>query len=201
MMLSRTGWDRNPPLGRGQTGEGRRAPWGCAAGAPYRGTASPPPPPWYTRRKPHPGAHLLRTATPPPLARPFHVRLVRANPAPVSCPPPQPPKLAGLSTCTLEPSKEREGCCKQQQKKRDHIDSPPSHTDLQQHLHSHHQTRTHTHTRACARAHTHAPGCHHQPSSEAVGAGGGLFGRFFGSGRWGHTHTHTQELSQLYAIR
>ena len=45
MMLSRTGWDRNPPLGRVQTGEGRRAPWGCAAGAPYRGTASPPPPP------------------------------------------------------------------------------------------------------------------------------------------------------------
>ena len=45
MMLSRTGWDGNPPLGRGQTDEGRRAPWGCAAGAPYRGTASPPPPP------------------------------------------------------------------------------------------------------------------------------------------------------------
>ena len=45
MMLSRTGRDRDPPLGRGQTGEGRRAPWGCAAGAPYRGTASPPPPP------------------------------------------------------------------------------------------------------------------------------------------------------------
>ena len=45
MMLSRSGGDRDPPLGRGQTGEGRRAPWGCAAGAPYRGTASPPPPP------------------------------------------------------------------------------------------------------------------------------------------------------------
>ena len=45
MMLSRTGWDGNPPLGRGQTDEDRRAPWGCAAGAPYRGTASPPPPP------------------------------------------------------------------------------------------------------------------------------------------------------------
>ena len=42
IMLSRTGRDRDPPLGRGQTGEGRRAPWGCAAGAPYRGTASPP---------------------------------------------------------------------------------------------------------------------------------------------------------------
>ena len=45
MMLSRTGRDRDPPLGRRHTGEGRRAPWGCAAGAPYRGTASPPPPP------------------------------------------------------------------------------------------------------------------------------------------------------------
>ena len=45
MMLSRTGRERDPPLGRGQTAEGRRAPWGCAAGAPYRGTASPPPPP------------------------------------------------------------------------------------------------------------------------------------------------------------
>ena len=45
MMLSRTGRDRGPPLGRGKTAEGRRAPWGCAAGAPYRGTASPPPPP------------------------------------------------------------------------------------------------------------------------------------------------------------
>ena len=45
MMLSRTGRDRDPPLGRGQTREGRRAPRGCAAGAPYRGTASPPPPP------------------------------------------------------------------------------------------------------------------------------------------------------------
>ena len=45
MMLSRTGRDKDPPLGRSQTGEGQRAPWGCAAGAPYRGTASPPPPP------------------------------------------------------------------------------------------------------------------------------------------------------------
>ena len=45
MMLNRTGRDTGPPLGRGQTREGRRAPWGCAAGAPYRGTASPPPPP------------------------------------------------------------------------------------------------------------------------------------------------------------
>ena len=45
MMLSRTGWDITPlPVAR-QTVEGRRAPWGCAAGAPYRGTASPPPPP------------------------------------------------------------------------------------------------------------------------------------------------------------
>ena len=45
MMLSRTGWDVTPlPVAR-QTVEGRRAPWGCAAGAPYRGTASPPPPP------------------------------------------------------------------------------------------------------------------------------------------------------------
>ena len=44
MMLSRTGWDVTPlPVAR-QTVEGRRAPWGCAAGAPYRGTASPPPP-------------------------------------------------------------------------------------------------------------------------------------------------------------
>ena len=44
MMLSRTAWDVTPlPVAR-QTVEGRRAPWGCAAGAPYRGTASPPPP-------------------------------------------------------------------------------------------------------------------------------------------------------------
>ena len=43
MMLSRTGWDRTPLSVAGQTNEGRRAPWGCAAGAPYRGTASPPP--------------------------------------------------------------------------------------------------------------------------------------------------------------
>ena len=45
MMLSRTGRDRDPPLGRCHTGEGRRAPWGCATGVPYRGTACPPPPP------------------------------------------------------------------------------------------------------------------------------------------------------------
>ena len=45
MMLSRTGWDVNPLPVACQTVEGRRAPWGCAAGAPYRGTASPPPPP------------------------------------------------------------------------------------------------------------------------------------------------------------
>jgi len=46
MMLSRTGWDKTPLPVACQTVEGRRAPWGCAAGAPYRGTASPPPPPW-----------------------------------------------------------------------------------------------------------------------------------------------------------
>ena len=45
MMLSRTGRDSTPLSVAGQTDEGRRAPWGCAAGAPYRGTASPPPPP------------------------------------------------------------------------------------------------------------------------------------------------------------
>ena len=45
MMLSRTGWDDTPLPVANQTAEGRRAPWGCAAGAPYRGTASPPPPP------------------------------------------------------------------------------------------------------------------------------------------------------------
>ena len=45
MMLSRTGWDETPLPVACQTVEGRRAPWGCAAGAPYRGTASPPPPP------------------------------------------------------------------------------------------------------------------------------------------------------------
>ena len=43
MMLSRTGWDVTPLSVARQTVEGRRAPWGCAAGAPYRGTASPPP--------------------------------------------------------------------------------------------------------------------------------------------------------------
>ena len=45
MMLSRTGWGETPLPVAFQTVEGRRAPWGCAAGAPYRGTASPPPPP------------------------------------------------------------------------------------------------------------------------------------------------------------
>ena len=45
MMLSRTGWGETPLPVAYQTAEGRRAPWGCAAGAPYRGTASPPPPP------------------------------------------------------------------------------------------------------------------------------------------------------------
>ena len=44
MMLSRTGWDRTPLSVAGQTDESRRAPWGCGAGAPYRGIASPPPP-------------------------------------------------------------------------------------------------------------------------------------------------------------
>ena len=34
MMLSRTGWDRTPLSVAGQTEEGRRAPGGCAAGAP-----------------------------------------------------------------------------------------------------------------------------------------------------------------------
>ena len=44
MMFSRSGWDQTPlPVAR-QTAEGRQAPWGCAPGAPYRGTASPPPP-------------------------------------------------------------------------------------------------------------------------------------------------------------
>ena len=42
MMLSRSGRDKGLPLDHGQIGEGRRAPWGCVAGAPYRGTASPP---------------------------------------------------------------------------------------------------------------------------------------------------------------
>ena len=45
MMLSRTGWGETPLLVGFETVEGRRAPWGCAAGAPYRGTSSPPPPP------------------------------------------------------------------------------------------------------------------------------------------------------------
>ena len=45
MMLSRTGWGKNSLPVAFQTVGGRRAPWGCAAGAPYRGTASPPPPP------------------------------------------------------------------------------------------------------------------------------------------------------------
>ena len=43
MMLSRTGWGETSLPVAFQTVEGRRAPWGCAAGAPYRGTASPPP--------------------------------------------------------------------------------------------------------------------------------------------------------------
>ena len=42
MMLSRTGWGETSLAVAFQTVEGRRAPWGCAAGAPYRGTASPP---------------------------------------------------------------------------------------------------------------------------------------------------------------
>ena len=45
MMLSRTGWGETFLPVAFQTVEGRRAPWGCAAGAPYRRTASPPPPP------------------------------------------------------------------------------------------------------------------------------------------------------------
>ena len=45
MKLSRTGWGETSLPVAFQTVEGRRAPWGCAAGAPYRGTASPPPPP------------------------------------------------------------------------------------------------------------------------------------------------------------
>ena len=37
---------QRPPLSiEGQIHEGRQAPWGCVASAPYRGTASPPPPP------------------------------------------------------------------------------------------------------------------------------------------------------------
>ena len=43
MMLSRTGWGETSLPVAFQTVGGRRAPWGCAAGAPYRGTASPPP--------------------------------------------------------------------------------------------------------------------------------------------------------------
>ena len=49
MMLSRTGWGETSLPVAFQTVEGRRAPWGCAAGAPYRGTASPPPPPSSSR--------------------------------------------------------------------------------------------------------------------------------------------------------
>ena len=68
MMLSRTGWDRNRPLGRGQTIEGRRATWGCAAGAPHRGTASPPPPPpppeWGNKGV-HRSAHHVACPNPP----------------------------------------------------------------------------------------------------------------------------------------
>ena len=44
MMLSRMDQDRDLPLNHGQIGEGWRAPCGCVAGAPYWGTASPPPP-------------------------------------------------------------------------------------------------------------------------------------------------------------
>ena len=43
MMLSRTGWGETSLPVAFQTVGGRRAPWGCAAGAPYWGTASPPP--------------------------------------------------------------------------------------------------------------------------------------------------------------
>ena len=45
MMISRTSWGETSLPVAFQTVGGRRAPWGCAAGAPYRGTASPPPPP------------------------------------------------------------------------------------------------------------------------------------------------------------
>ena len=45
MMLSRTGWGETSLPVAFQNVGGRRAPWGCAAEAPYRGTASPPPPP------------------------------------------------------------------------------------------------------------------------------------------------------------
>ena len=47
MMLSQTGWGETSLPVAFQTVEGRWAPWRCAAGAPYRGTASPPPPPPY----------------------------------------------------------------------------------------------------------------------------------------------------------
>ena len=40
MMLSRTAWGETTLPVAFQTVEGRRAPWGCAAGAPYQGTAS-----------------------------------------------------------------------------------------------------------------------------------------------------------------
>ena len=55
MMLSRTGWDETLLPVAHQTAEGRRAPWGCAAGAPYRGTASPPPPPPIVHAATHQG--------------------------------------------------------------------------------------------------------------------------------------------------
>ena len=45
MMLSRTGRDRDPPLGGCQAREGQRAPWDVSRGAPYRGTAFRPTPP------------------------------------------------------------------------------------------------------------------------------------------------------------
>ena len=44
MELSRAGWGETSLPVAFQNMGGRRAPWGCAAGAPYRGTASPPPP-------------------------------------------------------------------------------------------------------------------------------------------------------------
>ena len=37
MMLSRTGWGETPLTVAFQSVEGRRAPWACAAGAPYQG--------------------------------------------------------------------------------------------------------------------------------------------------------------------
>ena len=45
MMLRGGGWGETSLPVAFQTVESRRTPWGCAAGAPYRGTASPLPPP------------------------------------------------------------------------------------------------------------------------------------------------------------